>query len=98
MVSFGQVVSIKEATERAMRFAQEVLGPERTSGVRLEEVESISVDGQEAWLITLSIPDEEQGSIASALGGGRNRQYKSLTVLKQNGEIKSMKIRNLAGA
>jgi hypothetical protein len=91
------MVSIKEATERAMRFAQEVLGPERTSGVRLEEVESISVDGQDAWLITLSIPDEEQAPFAITLGG-RNRQYKSLTVLKGNGEVQSMKIRNLAGA
>jgi hypothetical protein len=91
------MVSIQEATKRAMGFVLEVLGPERTSGVRLEEVESASVDGEDAWVITLSIPDEEPGAFASAFGG-RSRQYKSLTVLKRDGEVKSMKIRNLAGA
>lgn len=79
-----------------MIFAQDVLGPERTSGARLEEVESTSVDGEDAWVITVSIPDEEPGTLASALGG-RSRQYKSLIVLKRDGEVKSMKIRNLAG-
>jgi hypothetical protein len=91
------MVSIQEATKRAISFAVEVLGPERTSGVRLEEVESTSVDGEDAWLITVSMPDEELGAFANVFGG-RNRQYKTLTVLKQNGEVKSMRIRNLAGA
>src|SRR5438045_3689486 len=34
------MVSIKEATDKAIAFARSALGPERTTGLRLEEVES----------------------------------------------------------
>ena len=83
------MVSIKEATGNAIAFAQESLGPERTFGVRLEEVDSTKVDGMDAWLITLSMP-----STIPML----KRDYKSFTVLKHNGEVTSMKIRELADA
>jgi hypothetical protein len=92
------VVSIKEATGSAIAFAREALGPERTTGIRLEEVESTIVDGEDAWLITLSmaIPAAHVGdAIADVLGKGK-REYKSFTVLKRDGEVKSMKIRELA--
>jgi hypothetical protein len=96
------MVSIKVATEKAIAFAREVLGPEQTRGIRLEEVESTNIGGKDAWLITLStvIPDEPDESIVAKLAGpGRGRRaYKSFTVLKSNGDVKSMKIRDLAGA
>lgn len=95
------MVSVKEATERAMAFALEALGPERTIGIRLEEVESTTVDSKDAWLITLSmlVPEQPLGSaaIAKALGTSK-REYKTFTVLKPDGQVKSMKIRELAGA
>jgi hypothetical protein len=91
------MVSIKEATANAIEFALAALGPERTAGVRLEEVESAKVGGQDAWLITLSMisPDELLGPIQAVLGRGK-REYKTFTVLKDNGEVRSMKIRELA--
>ena len=91
------MVSIKEATANAIEFARAALGPERTTGVRLEEVESTKVGGEDAWLITLSMvsPDEPINSLAAALGNGK-REYKVFTVLKDNGEVMSMKIRELA--
>jgi len=92
------MVSIKEAAARATGFAREALGQERTAGIRLEEVESTTVDGEDAWVITLSmlIPDQQLGeAIANLLGTGK-REYKSFTVLKRDGEVKSMKIRELA--
>ncbi len=97
------MVSIKEATGRATAFAREALGPERTDGVRLEEVESATVDGSEAWLITLSmlIPSSNLEKITDSVAdllGTRKREYKTFTVLKDSGEVKSMKIRELAGA
>jgi hypothetical protein len=49
------MASIKEATESAVAFAREALGPERTAGARLEEVQSTRVHGKDAWLITLSM-------------------------------------------
>jgi hypothetical protein len=100
------MVSIKQATANAIAFAQEALGPERTLGVRLEEVESTTVNGQDAWLITLSmIVLGELPPVAGAtsflsymLTGKEKREYKSFTVLKSNGEVKAMKIRELADA
>jgi hypothetical protein len=98
------MVSLKEATQNAVAFAREALGPERTAGVRLEEVESTTVEGAEAWLITLSMIAPEEGTDVvaiskahrNALAGTAKREYKSFTVLKDNGEVKSMKIRELA--
>ena len=97
------MVSIKEATERAVAFAREVLGNERTTGVRLEEIESTTEDGEDAWLITLSMrtPFDESEDFTAAITdplGTRNRQYKSFIVHKQSGEVKAMRIRKLAGA
>jgi hypothetical protein len=92
------MVSIKEATASAIAFAEEALGPERTLGVRLEEVESTSVDGLDAWLITLSMILPGPSTIVAALSGVGKREYKSFTVLKNNGEVKAMKIRELAEA
>ena len=93
------MASIKEATENSMEFATATLGPERTAGVRLEEVESTTVSGEDVWLITLSMisPNELLGNIGAVLGKGK-REYKSFTVRKRDGEVTSMKIRELADA
>ena len=94
------MVSIKEATSNAAAFAREALGPERTEDIRLEEVESTTVnDDNDTWLITLSmiIPGGPAGSFSAVLASGR-REYKSFTVSKSDGEVMSMKIRELAGA
>ena len=94
------MVSIKEATKNAIAFAMEALGPERTTGIRLEEVESTTVGRKDAWLITLSMyaPEGPNDSIVARLAGTANREYKSFTVAKSDGEVRSMKIRELADA
>lgn len=76
-----------------MAFARETLGPERTNGIRLEEIESTDASGKEAWLITLSmlVP-----SVGFDLLGQGPRSYKIFTVLKSTGEVTAMKIRELA--
>ena len=87
------MVSIKEAVQSAIAFALETLGAGRTEGLRLEEVESANVNGSDAWLITLSML-----SAPPPLGIDvfSNRDYKVFTVLKNTGEVTSMKIRELA--
>lgn len=98
------MVSIKEATENAIAFARAALGPERTAGIRLEEVESTVVDGEDVWLITLSmvVPVSSELLAASAamanLFGNGKREYKSFTVIKRDGEVTAMKIRELEHA
>lgn len=91
------MATIQEAVQNAMNFARETLGPGRTEGLQLEEVESASVGGEDAWLITLSmliprtILDRPVLNAFSA-----KREYKVFTVLKKNGEVTSMRIRELA--
>ena len=92
------MVSIREATDKAIAFAQAALGPRRTADLRLEEVESTTVDGRDAWLITLSmISPDDLPSVGIGFSAKR-REYKIFTVLKGDGEIKSMKIREMADA
>ena len=93
------MVSIKEATENAIAFARAALGLERTAGIRLEEIESTIVAGEDAWLITLSTLSDEMLPVlpnSAALFGKARREYKTFTVIKRDGEVKSMKIRELA--
>lgn len=94
------MVSIKEAAENAMAFAQEALGPNRTTGLRLEEVESGAICSEEVWLITLSLirSDIDDALAALAVNFRKQREYKSFTVRKSDGEVISMRIRELADA
>jgi hypothetical protein len=90
------MVSIKEGIESAMAFARATLGQERTEDLRLEEIESTAV-GDEAWLITLSMPSPNPLGISNVFGVPK-REYKSFLVAKRDGEVKSMKIREFANA
>ncbi len=95
------MVSIKEAAENAKSFAQAALGPERTRGIRLEEVESTTIAGEDTWLITLSMvlpPEDDPMGAAAAILGKPKRTYRTFTVIKRDGEVTSMKIRELADA
>lgn len=99
------MATVQEATRNATIFAQQALGHERTQGMRLEEIESATENGEPVWRITLSMfshePDESAaGAIAapSIFGGLRKREYKTFSVLKDTGEVTSMKIRELSNA
>ncbi len=85
-----------------MAFARDSLGEQRTADIRLEEIESSTVDERPVWLVTLSnalVPSGEGREIARAMmaiGADLEREYKVLTVAKDTGEILSMRIRLLA--
>lgn len=88
------MVTIKQAVDSALGFAAEALGVERAKGARLEEVDSTT----DAWLITLSDsfvvnPDDPPALALWSIG---TRDYKTYTVRKSDGEVTSMKIRDLA--
>lgn len=87
------MATIKEAVQNAIIFAKEALEPERVSELQLEEVQSSSAGGQEAWLFTSMLSRQQFGLRAF---GESKRDYKIFTVLKANGEVTSMKIRELA--
>jgi hypothetical protein len=92
------MVTIKEAVQNARIFAKENLEPERVASIQLEEVESANVGGEDAWLITLSVIDPEATPPIFSPSLGPKRDYKVFTVLKNNGEVASMNIRELATA
>ena len=89
-------MTIKQAVESALLFAADTLGVERARGARLEEVDSTT----DTWLITLSnslvvSPDEPPALSFWSIG---KREYKTYTVRKSDGEVLSMKIRDLEAA
>jgi hypothetical protein len=92
------MATIKEAVRNASAFALETLGAERAAGLQLEEVESTNVGGEDAWLITLSMiaPPQIGVTTLSAYLAEPKRDYKIFTVLKKDGDVTSMKIRELA--
>jgi hypothetical protein len=94
------MASIKEASESAIAFAQQALGNDRIKGARLEEVESVEIDGKDCWLITLSMLDPDDMSAALTLNPfsqGR-RTYKKFAVQKHDSQVLSMTIRELTTA
>ena len=96
------MISIKEATRNASIFAVDALGQERVKDLRLEEVESATADGIDTWLITLSMQKQIEPSDTFSEGMlaafGPRRDYKIFAVRKDNGDVLSMKIRELANA
>ncbi len=97
------MVTIKEATQNAMRFARDALAPSRAADMRLEEVDSSTLGGQEYWFITLSMVNSNASrqldEIAVALDqSNSNLASKIFNVLKETGAVTSMKIREFAAA
>jgi hypothetical protein len=97
------MVDIKTAVATAIEYAKDSLGPERTQHIRLEETESSRVNGDDVWLITLSMALKDEGplsalrsSMVDVLGANPAREYKVFTVAKSSGEVLSMKIRLLS--
>ena len=96
------MVSLKQAVESAMTFATSVLGPERASDLRLEEVETDELNDQPVWQITLSMLAPQDllrfSASLSAVLSPQPREYKTFAVGRETGEVLSMKIRVLAAA
>ena len=90
------MISVREAVERALAFANEFPDDRfaqlwRTA--QLEEVESAHDTRRRktVWLITLSVP--KPGALMPL-----QRDYKIFTVDRETGEVLAMKIREIAGA
>jgi len=87
-------MELKEAARRAMEFVAELYDLQNSPSLRLEEVDT-SEEGH--WLITVGfdISRPSDGPFTSALSGfiGVERQFKTVEVDRQTGEVRSMKIR-----
>jgi hypothetical protein len=85
------MISVKEAVEIALRFADEVLGQAKLIDPRLEEVE---LEEGPTWRVTVSFV-REPAKLTEVLAPP-GREYKVLTVDAESGEVHSMKIRQPA--
>ena len=95
------MVTVKEAVLKATEFAHRVFEPQQLTGLLLEEIDTVGTGAESVWLITLSMPTPKPYALpAPDLWGalGSARTYKTFAVSRENGEVLSMKIRELASA
>jgi hypothetical protein len=93
------MIHVRHAVQAAVRYMGEMFG-EKIVDIRLEEVE-LSEDEQ-FWYITLSFLREpkatsnvESDALRAALGR-MEREYKVFAIRSQDGQVKSMKMRQPA--
>jgi len=88
------MIDFKAAIKKAIEFLDAVHANQNLRDVRLEEIE-LSEDDR-FWNITLSYRRGMPPSgLAGALAGETPREYKVLAVRSVDGEVRSMKIRQL---
>jgi hypothetical protein len=80
------LVDMKEAVQRAFAFAEDFYP--RGKDFRLEEVEPVSG----GWSVVISFATGEPGTLASALGQGLPRIYKTITIDSSSGRAQSLKV------
>lgn len=96
-MGFKVTVNIKEAVEAAKEALGLVFASEGAHSIRLEEV---ILDDYYNWVITLSylrnVHIPEDNNPLSILGGviSGKRAYKVVTLDKETGDVKSIKIRD----
>jgi hypothetical protein len=86
-----KVIDVKQAVQASVKFAESTLGPERAQQMLVEEVERPEDRGN--WVITLSLPVPLSLQV---FGRKEDKEYKTFVVDAETGEVKSMKIRQLA--
>jgi len=84
------MINVKDAAEKAKEYLQAFF-PDAEQ-VQLEEVELSPDKGH--WLITLSY-EGISGSVASSMLVGKSLRYKIFKLDAENGEVLSMKIRDI---
>src|SRR5215469_8235060 len=100
------MISVQDAVRSAMSFAQTILGGANFDEAgsiawrvspRLEEVGMGKRNGEDVWVVTMSVPDPDALPFVSENQVAR-RVYKKFTVDANSGEVLSIKIRELANA
>jgi hypothetical protein len=91
-------LNIKQAVATALKHFLEVFPDLANSRVMLEEVE----ETDRFFLVTVgydvqknSIPSNLAGNLASIMGGGVERKYKTVTIDAATGRVSSIKIRSI---
>ena len=85
-------MNVKEVVEKAKSHILDLFGDEAISNVGLEAVEK-DVTGY--WLVTIGFSRPWNTNIGSVLGGKASRSYKVVKIDSENGEVKSVKDRDV---
>lgn len=91
------MIDVKEATQLAVSYFEDLYGEDTYSNVLLEEVERDEKDGNPYWLITIGFTDHtpEAGPLGPLES---SRRYKRFRIDAETGEVVSMKIRSVENA
>ena len=89
------MIDVKEAVQIGREFLNNIVGKDEVTNIRVEEVEFSTHEGDlvhNLWEITLSYLPANPHPLIEGEG---KRLYKTLFVNATNGEVSSMKIREL---
>ena len=90
------MIDVKEATQIALSYFEDLYGEDAFSNVLLEEVERDEEEGTSYWLITIGFT--ERRSDPSGPLPMSSRRYKRFKINAETGEVVAMKIRSVENA
>lgn len=91
------MIDVKEATQIALSYFEDLYGEDAFSNVLLEEVERDEEKSTAYWLITIGFSEhDERGGPLKVLE--LSRRYKRFRIDAETGEVVSMKIRSVENA
>lgn len=91
------MIDVKEATQVALEYFQDIYSDESFSEVRLEEVEREEEGDTTYWLITIGFTERKKEGPLGQLPTS-SRRYKRFKIDAETGEVISMKIRSVENA
>jgi len=91
------MIDVKEATQIALSYFEDLYGEDAFSNVLLEEVERQKKDDTSYWLITIGFTERREGGPFGELLEP-SRRYKRFKIDAETGEVVSMKIRSVENA
>ena len=93
------MIEVKEAVKRAMDYVKDLYPPDQINNLRLEEVRTSEVSGDDRWEITIGFdPPHHTTSALGEVVGLRprvQRQYKMVRLRRDDGEVEGMLIREV---
>ena len=95
------MIDVKEATQVALEYFQDLYSDQTFSNVLLEEVERDEEDDTTYWFITIGFTDEKMAKKDRTLMSKpavSSRRYKRFKINAETGEVVAMKIRPVENA
>lgn len=90
------MIDVKEATQIALDYFQDIYSDQSFSNVLLEEVERAQEDDSSYWWITIGFTEDRQTGPFAQLPS--SRRYKRFKIDAETGEVLAMKIRSVENA